>query len=66
MWLQMNFKLVNSYENAGEAEGLVVIIDVLRAFTTSCFISNNNAKQLIAVDDLETALILKKKNPEYI
>lgn len=62
----MNFKLVNSYENAGEAEGLVVVIDVLRAFTTSCFISNNNAKQLIAVDDLETALILKKKNPEYI
>ena len=62
----MNFKLVNSYENAGEAEGLVVVIDVLRAFTTSCFIINNNARQLIAVDDLETALKLKKKYPEYI
>ncbi|NCN58840.1 hypothetical protein COW99_03575 [Candidatus Roizmanbacteria bacterium CG22_combo_CG10-13_8_21_14_all_38_20] len=62
----MNFKLVNSYENAGEAEGLVVVIDVLRAFTTSCFIINNNARQLIAVDDSETALKLKKKYPEYI
>ena len=62
----MNFILVNSYENAGEAEGLVVVIDVLRAFTTSCFIINNNARQLIAVDDSETALKLKKKYPEYI
>ena len=62
----MNFKLVNSYENAGEAEELVVVIDVLRAFTTSCFIANNKAKQLIAVDDLKTALKLKKKNPKYI
>lgn len=45
---------------------LVVVIDVLRAFTTACYIMNNSPKDYIIVRDLELAYKLKKENPDYI
>ena len=45
----MNAKIIN---NAKEATGIAVIIDVFRAFTVEPYIINNGAKKLIPVGDM--------------
>jgi 2-phosphosulfolactate phosphatase len=45
---------------------LVVVIDVLRAFTTACYAMNNKPKDYLVVGNLDLAYRLKKKNPNYI
>jgi len=45
---------------------LIIVIDVLRAFTTACYVINNNPKDYIIVSDLDSAYTLKKENPDYI
>lgn len=62
----MEIKIIKSLENTQKTNGLLVVIDVLRAFTTACFLINNGAKKIIAVADLEEAKKLKKENPDYI
>jgi 2-phosphosulfolactate phosphatase len=53
---------------AKEAEGIVVIIDVFRAFSTVCYCLHNNANRVIPVGDIQEALALKKQvvNPVLI
>lgn len=51
---------------ASEAKGLAVVIDVFRAFSTACYIYENGATDIIAVGDLEKAYELKKGHPEYL
>ncbi|MCW5205451.1 2-phosphosulfolactate phosphatase [Desulfobulbus sp. F5] len=53
---------------AKEAEGIVVIIDVFRAFSTVCYCLHNNAIRVIPVGDIQEALALKKQvvNPVLI
>lgn len=53
-------------EGSKRAKGVVVIIDVLRAFTTAAYIANNGAKQFILVGSVEDAFDLKRNHPEYI
>lgn len=62
----MDIKIINSVENAYEAKGLSVIIDVFRAFSTECFVFNNGAKYIIPAIDLGVARQLKKENPEFV
>jgi 2-phosphosulfolactate phosphatase len=62
----MKIKIIDSYKNAHLAKGLTVIVDVLRAFTTCCFIFNNGAKKIIPVADVERAYKLIKSNPHFI
>lgn len=62
----MKIKVINSYENAAQATGLTVVVDVLRAFTTCCYIFQNGAKNIITVSDVEEARELISKNPHYI
>lgn len=62
----MDVKIIYSSQNADKAEGLAVIIDVLRAFSTACFAVNNGAKAIIPVAEINLAYKLKKENPEYI
>lgn len=62
----MDIKILQLIDGAKSAEGIAVIIDVFRAFTTACYIMNNGAKKLIPVADTELAYKLKEKNPEYI
>lgn len=53
-------------EGAKKAEGLTVLIDVFRAFTTVAYVMNNHAERIIPVSELEKAFNLKKENPDYI
>lgn len=62
----MEFVITND-QNLHEAKGgLVVVIDVLRAFTTACYAMNSKPKDYIVVSEIETAHKLKKENPKYI
>lgn len=53
-------------EGSKRAKGVVVIIDVLRAFTTDAYIANNGAKQIIPVGIVADAFKMKRDHPEYI
>ena len=62
----MEINIKRNIKGAMEAEGLVVIIDVFRAFSTIYYVFDNNATQVIPVGKNETALEMKKENPDYI
>lgn len=53
-------------KNAKEAKGLTVVIDVFRAFATTCYVIANGAEKIIPVGKIELAYELKNKNPEFI
>lgn len=62
----MRIKIIDNSKDAHKARGLVVVVDVLRAFTTACFAINNGAKSIIPVAEIGLAYKLRKKNPDYI
>jgi 2-phosphosulfolactate phosphatase len=47
-------------------EELIVVIDVLRAFTTACYAIKSNPKDYIIVPDIDSAYKLKRENADYI
>jgi 2-phosphosulfolactate phosphatase len=49
-----------------QIDGLVVIIDVFRAFSTACYVVANGAEKIIPVGDLQAAYQLKKRHPHFI
>lgn len=49
-----------------KAEGLVVVIDVIRAFTTAAFAFAQGAEKIIAVATIDDALNLHKEYPDYL
>ena len=62
----MEIKILNLIEGAKQATGLTVIIDVFRAFSTSCYAFENGAKKIIPVGDINLAYEIKKQNQEYL
>jgi 2-phosphosulfolactate phosphatase len=62
----MQIEIIKSLKDADKATGLVVVIDVFRAFTTEAYIFANGASKIIPVLDLEEAYKLKKQNPSYL
>ncbi|MGM0602971.1 MAG: 2-phosphosulfolactate phosphatase [Bacillota bacterium] len=64
----MNINIYELISGAKKAEGLVVIIDVFRAFTTACYLFANGAESVYTVSRVETALELKKEldNPVLV
>jgi len=52
----MKIEIVDFVAGAQQAQGIAVIIDVFRAFTTACCCYDRGAKNIIAVDDSERAL----------
>lgn len=62
----MNIRMLELIKGAQQATGLVVIIDVFRAFTTACYVMSKGAKMIIPVGRAEEALRLKHGNPEYV
>src|SRR3990167_1160184 len=62
----MNIEILQNIEGAKKAKGLAVIIDVFRAFSTACYVIGAGAEKIIPIGDTDTALQLKKDNPDFI
>jgi 2-phosphosulfolactate phosphatase len=62
----MEIEILQLLEGAQKAQGLTVIIDVFRAFSTACYAFGNGVQRIYPVGDLEQAYKLKRLNPEYI
>lgn len=62
----MEIKILQLEEGARKASGLVVVIDVFRAFSTACYIMNNRADRIIPVASVEEANHWKEKLPQVI
>lgn len=62
----MKIKILQLIEGAKKAEGLTVIIDVFRAFSTACYLFNNGVNKVIPVGELDTARGLKEKDNTLI
>src|SRR5690349_19987305 len=59
--LFMNFNYTN-LDTCSEADGLVVVIDVLRAFTNAAFVFSRGAKEIYPVSIVNEALEFKQAN----
>jgi 2-phosphosulfolactate phosphatase len=62
----MEIEILQLLEGAKKAQGLTVIIDVFRAFSTACYAFNNGIQRIYPVGDLEKAYLMKQQHPEYI
>lgn len=62
----MDIQIITSHHNAHKAEGLAVVIDVVRAFTTACYMIGNGARRIIPVGEVDRARAVKKEHPEYV
>ncbi len=51
---------------AEKAEGLAVIIDVFRAFSTACYIFGSGAEKVLMAESAKEAFRLKRQNPESV
>lgn len=62
----MNIDILQLVKGATQAQGLTVIIDVFRAFSTACCVVRNGARAIIPVGDTDIAYKLKEENSDYI
>ncbi len=62
----MKIEILQLLEGAKKANGLTVIIDVFRAFSTACYIFEWGAKSVIPVGNIELSYQLKEKNPDFV
>lgn len=53
-------------ELAGDAAGHVVVIDVLRAFTTTAFLFSGGAEEVVIVDSPEDAFAYRERDPSVL
>ncbi len=62
----MEINILQLLDGAKAANGLTVIIDVFRAFSTACYVFEGGIVKSYPVGDIEIAYRLKKKNPGYV
>ena len=62
----MEIEILQLLEGAKKSNGLTVIIDVFRAFSTACYAFGNGIQRIYPVGDLDMAYDMKKQNPDYI
>jgi 2-phosphosulfolactate phosphatase len=62
----MKIEILHGIEGAKQAKGLTIIIDVFRAFTTSCYAIANGATMILATGSLEQAYDLKRQDPSRV
>lgn len=62
----MNIEILQLLDGAKKAQGLTVIIDVFRAFSTACYAFGGGIKCIFPVGDLDVAYQMKQKNPDSI
>ncbi len=61
----MDIRILHQLEGAKAAEGLTVIIDVFRAFSVECFLSQMKVKDIFPVREVEECFALKHQHPDY-
>jgi len=59
----MEIRILQLLEGAARAEGLTVIIDVLRAFSLECYLAHRGAAELRPVATLEEAFAWRERDP---
>ena len=62
----MQINILQGISGASRARGLTVIIDVYRAFTLECYAFAGGCERIIPVGNLDKALKLKKRHPDWI
>jgi 2-phosphosulfolactate phosphatase len=63
--MKPTIRVVHQIRGAARAQGLTVVIDVLRAFTTTCHIAAGGARQILVYDTTDH-LLLKQRHPGAI
>lgn len=53
-------------DKSANAAGIVIVIDVLRAFTTAAFAFDAGAEGIVPVADVEEAFALRTENPDWL
>lgn len=61
----MTIKIFQGNTSVGKGD-VNIIIDVIRAFTTSHIAFKKGVKKTILVNEVDKAMLLKKHNPEYL
>ncbi len=62
----MEINILQLLDGAKAANGLTVIIDVFRAFSTACYAFEGGIVKSYPVGNIEIAYQLKKKYPDYV
>ncbi len=62
----MDIQILQLIEGAKQARGLAVIIDVLRAFSLECYLTQRGAAELRPVRTLEEAFAWRQRDPEVL
>lgn len=62
----MDVEIKHLIEGAKEAEGLTVIIDVLRAFSVECYAFDRGISEIYPVGDINLAYSLRERNPDLL
>jgi len=62
----LDIKILHLIEGARQARGCAVIIDVFRAFTTSCVAFDRGAERIIVSERLDTVFQLREEQPGCI
>lgn len=62
----MKIEILQLLEGARKAQGLTVIIDVFRAFSTACYAFDHGVSRIYPVGNLDDAYLLKQQNPDFI
>jgi 2-phosphosulfolactate phosphatase len=66
-WEQHNLKIHRAtLSTCSQARGVVVVIDVLRAFTTVACLFGHGVKRIILVSGVEEAFRLRDENPAFL
>ncbi len=62
----MDIRHYEFVEGAGRAEGIAVIIDVFRAFSTACYLYGQGAGKILVTDSLKQSFEYKEENPNTL
>lgn len=62
----MNIEILHLVEGAKQARGMAVVIDVFRAFSLACYMTDKGASPIIPVGNIDTAYFLKEEYPNFI
>lgn len=61
----MEIRILHQMEGARQAEGLTVVIDVFRAFSVECFLSEMHVAHIHPVGTVEECRALKAAHPDW-